>query len=315
MALPKQIQAQIDAADALLNQPPVATPSPVPAPAPAPVVEAPEPAPAVEPLEAPVPATPAPPQPEPWEQRYRTLQGLHNAQMREAQAEKERLAREVEELRQRSEQPPAQPQSAVDPKDADVFGEDLMAAVERLIVAKIAPIVQRVDERIKAVESNVTNTSVAVAQTAEDVFWDQLFKRVPDFEAVNTSQEFIAWLQEVDPLAGTQRQKLLDTAGKSMSVDRVCAIVNAFKATITPPATAPAAAPAPTPASQLAKQVSPRSSGGAAPVPAGPQMFSVKTVEAFYRDVAAGKYRGREAEQAQLEQMYNAALAEGRLTQ
>jgi hypothetical protein len=316
MALPKQIQAQIDAADALL-QAPVAAPSPDPAQAPAPVVEAPAPAPVVEPVQAPAPATPASQSElEKAEQRYRTLQGIHNANMERARIERERLAAEVEELRRaRDAQPPAAPESAVDPKDADVFGEDLLQAVERMVRAMLTPVVRKFDERLQAVEGKLTNASAMVAQTAEDVFWDALFKRVPDFQTVNSSQEFLDWLQQNDPVSGVQRQQLLDAAGKALNAERVVGIVNAFKATLpAAPAPAPVAQPE-TPAEKLAKQVSPRTSGGAAPLPAGPQMFSVKTVEGFYRDVAAGKYRGRETEQAQLEKIYNEALAQGRITQ
>jgi hypothetical protein len=42
-------------------------------------------------------------------------------------------------------------------------------------------------------------------------------------------------------------------------------------------------------------------------------MISIQAVEAFYRDVQRGMYRGREQEQAQQEAIINAALAQNRI--
>jgi hypothetical protein len=65
--------------------------------------------------------------------------------------------------------------------------------------------------------------------------------------------------------------------------------------------------------SKLDTQVSPRTSAAAAAPTQVRNTFTVAEVQAFYRDVQVGKYRGREAEADRLEAMYNDALAEGRL--
>ncbi|HEY6509735.1 MAG TPA: hypothetical protein VIY56_17050, partial [Vicinamibacterales bacterium] len=71
----------------------------------------------------------------------------------------------------------------------------------------------------------------------------------------------------------------------------------------------------PKPAPRQEPQVSPRTSGnGASQVqPAQPQVITIQAVEAFYRDVQHGLYRGRDAEMAQQEAIINAALAENRI--
>jgi hypothetical protein len=46
---------------------------------------------------------------------------------------------------------------------------------------------------------------------------------------------------------------------------------------------------------------------------AGQQVITIQQVEAFYKDVQRGLYRGREAEMAQQEAVINAALAENRI--
>jgi hypothetical protein len=63
----------------------------------------------------------------------------------------------------------------------------------------------------------------------------------------------------------------------------------------------------------LAKQVSPKGSATAAPAPTDKPIITQKQVEAFYHDVATGRYRGRDAEVQRLEQMINEAMAENRI--
>jgi hypothetical protein len=48
-------------------------------------------------------------------------------------------------------------------------------------------------------------------------------------------------------------------------------------------------------------------------VAAGQQVITIQQVEAFYRDVQRGLYRGRDEELAQAEAVINAALAENRI--
>lgn len=330
MALPPRVQADLDAAEAqlaALNQPAPATETDAPdaepvvtetATATATAVAAAPPAP--EPQPAPVPATPTP-QPAPsseetWEHRYRTLQGMRRVELdqfrqREAamQQQLDSLARELEQLRKPG-QPTTPPAPATEDtaKDAEVFGADLVDMVKRVVNGAYGNLAQQFDARLTAMEQHIAGTRQTVAQTADQVFASQLAALVPDYEAINVDERFLAWLAEIDPLYDLPRQAALTHAAESRDVARVAKVFNAFKATL-----APAPAPAPTPASELNRQVAPRSGASAPAAPAGKPFFSAQEVDAFYRDARRGLYRGREDEFLQREAAFNEALAEGRI--
>lgn len=316
--LPKAVQRQVEAAEALLaesNKPVEPTAPETPS--------APDPAPAAEQVVPPAPdAAPAPVKPAPteetWESRYKSLQGLFNARIPELQGQNKELATKLQAVMERldtlTKQPPAPtdaPQkTVVDPKDVENFGQDLVEMVQRQTQAVLTSVAGRLDgvvkdfeKRLAAVEQALKGTTQTVAVTAEEVFFTKLAAQVPDWEQINADERFLAWLAEVDPVYGQPRQAALSAAQQAMDVGRVVAVFNAFKALLPQkPKTDP-----------LAKQVSPKSNASAPPAPTEKPVITQQQVQAFYHDVATGKYRGRDAEVQQLEQMINEAMAEGRI--
>lgn len=318
MPLPRKAKQQLDQAEALLqrmNAPQDETPAPE-TPAPEPVV-------AEQPTEPEAVASPAPaptPSPEPQidrdlEQKYKTLQGIHRslndrvkAMEQRNQELEERLQQALRRVEERDE--PRKPEPSVDPKDAEVFGEDLVQMVQRVAQTMFGSAVKSFDARLASIEQQLKGTTSAVAKTAEDVFYEKLRGKVADFEEINVDPRFLEWLAETDPVYGEPRQAALTRAANAMDGDRVANVFLAFKATLTPSQT-PAQKPA---ASDLEKQVAPNSVATPPAQPQGKRAFTIAEVEAFYRDVAQGKYRGREAEANKFEAQINAAIAEGRVT-
>lgn len=312
--LPQRIQQQVDAAEALIAQ--ANTPAPVETP---PVAEPPsqeptQPEPTAE-VVAPEP-TPAPaPTPDNWEHRYRTLQGLFNKEVPSLQQQTKTLQEQLQQATaalEKLNKPQAQEQKPdADPKDIDAFGADLVEMVQRVTQSVLGSMAARIDQTVTTFESRLTqversldSTSKVVSRSAEEAFFDRLATAVPDWENVNASQAFLTWLGEVDPVYGQPRQVALDSAQAALNPDRAVAVFNAFKATLAKPA--PKADP-------LSKQVSPRSSASSAPTPTEKPVLSEKQVTDFYADVARGRYRGRDAEVAEIEQTINLAIAEGRV--
>ena len=329
MPLPKSIQAQSDAADATLKAmypdshgaPEGQVAEPVP-PIPVPVVTASEPPPPAQPQAQPV-VTPQPQPPQPsddsWEQRYRTLQGIHNKQVADLKDRLDQMAAQHQQLLERLSAPPpaAQPQPvAVNSQDAEVFGEDLVKMIQRTASQMLGPVAESVEQRLAQLEQNLQGTNKVVAKTADDTFFTDLRTQVPDFDEVNTSEPFLAWLAEEDDLTGQPRQAALTAAGNARDLRRVVKVFNAFKKATG--ATAQPSPPAP-PASRLEAQVSPVSTGnGAASVTQNAQgkpLLTTAQVERFYSDVRRGAYRGNDQLRMQTEAVINEALAENRIIQ
>lgn len=312
--LPKAVQQQVEAAEALLaasNQPqsPEAQAEASTTPA----------APQTEPTtaKAPEPAQPQP-QDDAWERRYRTLQGLFNSEVPKLQQQNKELSAKLQDAIARMDKlaeqpaPVQQPVShETDTKDVDDFGSDLVEMVQRQtqralisIAAKVDSVVANFEARLKAVEQQLKGTTQTVAYTAEEVFFNKLAAAVPDWEQINSSDVFLQWLADVDPVYGQPRQAALTAAQSNLDVARVAAVFNAFKGT--QPKTSKAQ-------DALAKQVSPKTAASVAPTPTEKTVVTQAQIQAFYKDVATGKYRGRDAEVAQFEAVINEAIAEGRV--
>lgn len=331
MPLPKAVQAQLEAADATLRQmypdthgaPEGQVAEPV-SPIPVPTAQASEPQPPAQPQAQPVvqpqqPQTP-PQSDETWEQRYRTLQGIHNKQVGELKDRLDQLSQQHQQLLDRlnaQSQPPAQPQPvAVNPQDAETFGEDLVRMIQRTTEQVLGPVANSVEQRLAQLEQNLQGTNQVVAKTADDTFFVSLREQVPDFDRINTSAPFLAWLAEEDDLTGQPRQAALTAAGNARNLRGVVRVFNTFlKQAGQPQEPSPPASQT----SRLEAQVSPKSTGnGAAQVTTtanGKPMITVEQVERFYSDVRRGAYRGNDKLRADTEAVINDALAENRIIQ
>ena len=327
MALPRNVQAQVEAADALLAIAHPTQPSEPEAPSlealaklPTPSPESSPPVPAIPAVNAPVEPAPAPP-PTPdnaWEQKYKTLQGLFNKevpglqqQVRQLTEQGQATARQLETLLQTKAAPPEQKAPEVDPRDVESFGSDLVEMVQRVTqrsvgdaAEKLDAIVQALNQRFDQLEQVTQGTSQAIAVSAEDTFFGKLAKEVPSWETTNASDGFLAWLATEDPVYGASRQSALDAAQRSLNADRAAAVFKAYESTMP-------AAPKP---NALDRQVSPSSVATPEPtVPTDGPMLTQKQITDFYADVSRGRYKGRDDEQQRTEQIINQAIAAGRV--
>lgn len=308
--LPRAVQMQVEAADALLGSMNQEAQGETPEAAPP---EAPQQPPTQESAEPPPAEQSAPPAPAPdvWERKYKTLQGLFNAEVPKLQGQvKElsaRLERASEQLEKAAQKPPAPaaPAELADKSDVETFGQDMLEMVTRVVTRALGGVAQRVDasvsaleKRLATVEASLNGTSQTVAYTAEQVFFDRLKELAPTWEKLNTDDAFLAWLAEADPVYGVPRQNALNAARSSLDASRAAAVFNAF----TPPAPV-------TPN----KQVSPRTSAAPQPSSASKPILTQAQIASFYRDVQLGKYRGRDQEMKSAEAVINQALAEGRV--
>ncbi len=319
--LPKRIQEQLDQANAIMTAAAPAQAEPV---AVAPVEQAPTPvAPVVaEPVaqaQAPAPVQEVKSDPEEkWEARYKTLQGMHNRNMEDM---KTRLRASEQQLEQLAAQLSAQKEAASsaakpDPKDAEVFGQDLVEMVQRVAEQMFGSAAKQFDSRIAAIEQRLDGTTKAVAQTAEEIFLGRLKEAVPDYVEINSDPDFLSWLAETDEVYGVPRQSALTAAADALDAERVAKVFKAFKAKtakLQAKVQEAQAAPVRTAESELERQIAP-STVASNPVPTEqPVTYRVADVQAFYDAVRLGKYRGREQEAAAIEARINTALAEGRI--
>ena len=307
MALPSQVQQQLDMAESTLQR----LNGVAEAPAPAPVEVIPAAAPAA-PASPPVEAAPPKPVVDEFRQKYLSLQGVHRSfedKIRNLERTNAQIAADLEAAREARNKTP----EPVNPQDAEVFGQDMIEMVQRVAETMFGSAAKAIDARLSALEQRQEGTAQVVAKTAEEAFYERLAAAVPDYAAINVDEGFLAWLGEEDGVSGAPRQNALTAAGNALDAARVAKVFLAFKASQAPAETPPPAKPSA--AAQLAKQVTPSSVTTPSVRPAAKNTFTVAEVQSFYRDVQSGKYRGREDEAVRLEATINQALAEGRIVE
>ena len=308
MSLPKRVQAELQAAEALetqLQEQRQAAPPTVQT-----VAELAAPPAANEPPSAPqqtaAPPAPAPAPAKDYKQQYDTLKGMYSAdvtalkrQLSEVTGQLATMAEQFQSMRQAQAAAPATAPSA-DPKDVENFGQDLIEMVQRYVEQRTT----NVEDRVAALEASVNGVSQQAKVTQEQTFYATLTQLIPAWREINADQRWLAWLGEVDPVYGAPRQAALDGAFQRWDAPRVAAVFRAFVESL----------PATPPPESLADQVAPTSVASVAPTPAPPkQLLSEKFINNFYRDFGRGHYAGREAEARRIEAEIDQAVAEGRV--
>lgn len=278
---------------------------------------------------------------ETFEHKYKTLQGMYNADIARLQAANRQYEDRVSQLEQlissldtkpqksTEATPEQQAQRFVTDTDVDEYGDSIevmrKVSKEELhpVMSKMAQIERQLTELSTSLNSNVLPQvqHVARAQTesATERFWSGLTQRVPNWQQINNDPDFQSWLLQIDPLTGRTRQSFLEDAQKALSVERVAAFFDTF-APQTSQQTGQNAdtngQPNRSASSELEKQVSPgRSRSSSKPDDSSPKTYSQSEIKSFYNDVRAGKFKGREKERDRIERDIFAAQREGRITQ
>ena len=260
---------------------------------------------------------------ETFEKRYKTLQGMYNADTVRLRTENQQLNQrltQMEHLLSTLSTSPAPAYAAdkklITEKDVEEYGDsiEVMRRVsEESLTArdnKIAELEHMVRQMQVSVLPRVEQVAQKQALSSEQSFWAELSTKVPNWRDINADQGFLDWLMEVDPLTGVSRQSYLEDAQRSMDVYRVANFFNAWQGNVgqqvaQPPRSA---------ASDLDKQVAPgRSRNGSGPATQQAKMYSREDISKFFDDVRKGTYRGKEVERDRIERDIFAAQRENRI--
>jgi hypothetical protein len=262
-------------------------------------------------------------------QKYRTLQGMYNAEVPRLHQQNREMSQRVQQMEQLLASLSAQQQQAapsqpivdkfVTDKDVEEYGEslDVMRKVSREELIPVAQRLAQIESMLRQVQVNVVpqvqNLAHRQQMSAEQQFWADLAANVPNFHEINGNDGFQSWLLEADPLTGITRQTYLDDAQRALDVRRV---INFFRTwlEITGQATV-AQSTGRAAGSELEKQVAPgRSRGSGTPAAANKaKMYTPQDIQKFFNDVRVGKYKGREQDRDRIERDIFAAQRENRI--
>lgn len=331
MGYPEQIQRQVDAANAVIKQYEEQSAEEVkPQPAESSTVPDSQPAdskPDTE-SEKPAPKAEVPPSEDEnsytFKQRWLSLQGQFNSLNQRVQFAEERnaqLENLLTSMQQAEAQKPAEAKpSLVTDADREAFGEDMIDVVRRAAREEVAAKDKEIAElrgylrQLQQVVPAVQQVQQVQRQTAQEKFFSDLAKDVPDWKAINSNPDFVNWLFEVDPFTKITRQTYLTDAQRSGDLERVVSIFNAWKS-ISGVADTQQQTKRNTVQNELEMQVAPGREATSTPAPQGGsgKIWTRAEIAKFYDDARRGKFKGREADRAALERDIFVAQKEGRI--
>jgi len=292
--------------------------------------EAPEAPPAETP---PTPPAPAPTPETDMEHKLRSTEG----RLAKAESERKTLAARLAALEaQRPAQPqpqrpqpqpqPAPPAKLVTPEEEEEYGSEFLSVVGKKAREELASEMFKIQRQLNELSAGVGTVQTAVVTDAREKMKSQLDEAMPEWRTINYDDKFLSWLALPDAFSGVIRHELLKSAYTSNQTARVLNFFKAFvaeEAAGSPPSPGNGTPPAPTngsatpqpakiPLESLAApgRASPAAPG---PTPADKPVITRQQITQFYADVAAGKYRGREAEKLENDAEIILAANEGRI--
>jgi hypothetical protein len=262
-------------------------------------------------------------------QKYKTLQGMYNAEVPRLHQQNREMQQRVQQMEQLLATLSAQQSSSnnqqpiedklVTEKDVEEYGEslDVMRKVSREELLPVAQRIAQMEQMLRQIQTSVVPQVQNIAQRqhmgVEQQFWADLAVEIPNFRDINGNDDFQSWLLEADPLTGITRQTYLDDAQRSLDARRVA---NFFRAWLEITGQANVAQSTGRAASsELEMQVAPgRSRGSGSPANANKaKVYSPQDIQKFFDDVRSGKYKGREQERSRTERDIFAAQRENRI--
>lgn len=265
------------------------------------------------------------------DQRYRTLQGMHQADNARSRTEMSALQQTVQDLEDRlvaaekaTQAVPSLTKYVTEADEAE-YGdtldmmrraareeaETIASAREQKLLERIAQLEQKTGHFQNTVVPTVENITRSQQEQVKAEFWAAINTQVPDWRTVNDNADFKAWLLAEDSLTGSNRQQFLSQARNEYNAPRVIKFFEEWKRT---QAGGQTPALKNTAQSDLEKLVAPGASKGGAQVAPEKKQWTRADISQFYRDVNDGKYAGKLDERKKVEKDIYDAQAEGRIS-
>ena len=256
-----------------------------------------------------------------WQQKYRSLQGMYNADVPRLNAENRDLASRVSQLegllstmQEPAQQTPAVAEKLITDDDVKEYGDSIAVmrkAAREEVAQEIAQLRQQVGQ-LQGVLPQVQQVQAQQKKSGEQTFWNTIASEVPNWSDINNDPDFQSWLLEIDPLTGISRQTYLEDAQKNLDANRVVTFFRTWEGATGKTNTAHVDRTAQQ--SQLQKQVAPgRSRNNGVKASGQNRTYTQNDIKEFYADVRKGKYKGRDDERGRIERDIFAAQQEGRI--
>ncbi len=179
---------------------------------------------------------------ESFKQKYATLRGKYDAevprlhqQVKELTDQMNAIRHEAEAAKKAEAEKPKEKVSYVTDADREEYGDDLIDFQRRVAKEASQEYEDRFEQQAKVIEQLQQQISNTGNQVGEVGFTQKLNALVPGFDQLDNDERWVAWLNEYDPMTRGPRRDQAQSAFNSGDAEAVAHYVGLFRESINEP--------------------------------------------------------------------------------
>ena len=179
---------------------------------------------------------------ESFKQKYATLRGKYDAEVPRLHQQVKELTDQMNAIREEAEaakkaeaEKPKEKVSYVTDADREEYGDDLIDFQRRVAKEASQEYEDRFEQQAKVIEQLQQQISNTGSQVGEVGFTQKLNALVPGFDQLDNDERWVAWLNEYDPMTRGPRRDQAQSAFNSGDAEAVAHYVGLFRESINEP--------------------------------------------------------------------------------
>ena len=172
---------------------------------------------------------------ESFKQKYATLRGKYDAEVPRLHQQVKELTDQMNAIRDEAEaEKPKEKVSYVTDADREEYGDDLIDFQRRVAKEASQEYEDRFEQQARVIEELKKQISNTGSQVGEVGFTQKLNALVPGFDQLDNDERWVAWLNEYDPMTRGPRRDQAQAAFNSGDAEAVAHYVSLFRESVEP---------------------------------------------------------------------------------
>lgn len=178
---------------------------------------------------------------ESFKQKYATLRGKYDAEVPRLHQQVKELTDQMNAIREEAQaakkaeaEKPKEKVSYVTDADREEYGDDLIDFQRRVAKEVSQDYEERFEQQSRVIQDLQSKISNTDNQVGEVGFTQKLNALVPGFDQLDNDERWVAWLNEIDPMTRGPRRDQAQAAFNSGDAEAVAHYVSLFRGSVKP---------------------------------------------------------------------------------